>query len=153
MSDPQPQTSSSKAPSAAARYLFIGLIGLVAGIIGTVVILQTVESGKTWQDRYPYATMHLLQAHTAQLGGKVQGNRCTPSDSRPHLEALRVLANDLEPAFPSLGDDARFSEPASAMRATLDRALDNPPRGCEALDQAVKQVAENCKACHQAFRT
>lgn len=152
MSDTKSQATAAK-PSAAARYLFMLLIGLVIGVVGTVMTLNAIESGKSWRDHYPLATMHLLQAHSAQLAAKAKGNRCTVSDSLPHLQALRTLANDLEPAFPGLADDARFSEHSATMRASLDRALANPPGNCESLDQVREQVGESCRSCHQGFRT
>lgn len=153
MSDPQSTAPTTGKPNAAARYLFMLLIGLVIGVVGTVMVLNAIDKGKSWRDRYPYATMHLLQAHSAQLAGKVKGNRCTVSDSLPHLQALRTLANDLEPAFPGLADDARFEEHSATMRSALDRALANPPTSCETLGEAASKVGESCRACHQDFRT
>ena len=153
MADPQSTGNPPAKPNPNARYLFLLLIGLVLGIVGTVMTLQAIESGKSWRDRYPMATMHLLQAHSAQLGAKLDGNRCEVTDSLPHLQALRTLANDLEPAFPSLADDARFAGHAAAMRASLDRALASPPAGCEALKEAASTVGKSCRDCHQDFRT
>lgn len=153
MSDTQPTASTASKPNPAARYLFMLLLGLVIGVIGTVMALRAIDGGKTWQDHYPHATMHLLQAHAAQLGAKVKGNRCSATDSLPHLHALRTLANDLEPAFPGLADDARFADHAAAMRATLDGALASPPLSCEGLGETASKVGESCKACHQDFRT
>ena len=153
MADPQSTGTPPAKPNTNARYLFLLLIGLVLGIVGTVMTLQAIDSGKTWRDRYPMATMHLLQAHSAQMAGKLKGNRCEVTDSLPHLQALRTLANDLEPAFPSLADDSRFADHAAGMRARLDQALANPPAGCEALKEAASSVGESCRACHLDFRT
>lgn len=153
MSDTQPTPPASGKPSPAARYLFMLLLGLVIGVVGTVMALRAIDGSKTWQDHYPYATMHLFQAHAAQLGAKVKGNRCSATDSLPHLQALRTLANDLEPAFPGLADDARFAEHSAAMRATLDRALASPPLSCEGLGETASSIGESCKACHRDFRT
>lgn len=152
MTEPKSHAPAAR-PNAAARYLFMLLIGLVVGVVGTVMTLNAIESGKSWRDRYPLATMHLLQAHSAQLAAKVKGNRCTVSDSLPHLQALRTLANDLEPAFPGLADDARFSEHSASMRASLDGALANPPGDCESLGEVTSKVGESCRSCHQGFRT
>jgi len=153
MADPQSSGTPPAKSNPNARYLFLLLIGLVLGIVGTVMTLQAIESGKSWRDHYPQATMHLLQAHSAQMTGKLKGNRCEVSDSLPHLQALRTLANDLEPAFPGLADDRRFAEHAAGMRATLDRALANPPAGCAALEEAASAVGESCRSCHVDFRT
>lgn len=153
MADPQSTTTPPAKPNTGARYLFLLLIGLVLGIVGTVMTLQAIDSGKTWRDRYPLATMHLLQAHSAQMGGKLKGNRCEATDSLPHLQALRSLANDLEPAFPGLADDSRFADHAANLRASLDRALASPPANCEALKEAASSVGESCRSCHLDFRT
>lgn len=47
----------------------------------------------------------------------METNRCNATDVLPHLQALRMTANDLESAFPDLRDDERFRTAASAMRA------------------------------------
>jgi len=82
----------------------------------------------------------------------MEQNRCNATDVLPHLQALRVSANDLEAAFPDLRDDARFKTAASAMRAAADKAVANPPLTCEGVGAAMKSLGESCKACHQDFR-
>src|SRR3546814_6583259 len=46
------------------------------------------------------------------------------------LALLRVVANDLEPAFGDLGEDTRFAKHASDLRAVLDSTLAAPPLNC-----------------------
>jgi hypothetical protein len=51
-------------------------------------------------------------------------NRCAATDTLPHLQALRTMANDIEPAFPDLRDDARFT----STRATfVQRSMARSP--------------------------
>ena len=63
-----------------------------------------------------------------------------------------TLANDLEPAFGDLREDARFRKHASGLRATLDSTLAAPPLNCAGVSAAIGKVGEACKACHQDFR-
>ncbi|MGJ4729233.1 hypothetical protein [Luteimonas sp. SDU101] len=141
-----------KPPSAASRYLFIFLLGLVIGIVAVVMLLRALESRKTWRDHYPDALMHVLSAQAAQLRDNVGANRCSPTDTLPHLQSLRSLGNDFERAFPGLRDDQRFVQHAAQFRGALDAALAAPAVGCEGVQQAAATVGEACKACHQDYR-
>lgn len=146
---PVPQ---AKPPSQAGRYLFLFLLGLVLGVVAVVMLLRALEARKTWRDHYPAATMHLLSAHSAQLRGKIEANRCNPTDILPHLQSIRSLGNDFEAAFEDLRDDRRFAEHASQFRATLDTALASPPLNCTGAGETASAIGAACKACHQDFR-
>jgi cytochrome c556 len=153
MSNPQPDTShDGKRPANGAKYLILLLVGLVIGVIATVMVLRAVEGRKDWQDHFPEAAMRVMAAHSAQLQISMKGNRCSATDTLPLLQALRTIANDLEPALPGLSDDKRFAEHASRFRATLDAALASPPLNCEGLAETTRKIGEDCKACHQDFR-
>ena len=152
---PQPPPDASaarKPPSAASRYLFVFLLGLVLGIVALVMLMRSLEARKTWRDHYPDAVMHLLSAQTAQLRDNMAANRCSPTDTLPFLQSLRSLGNDFERAFPDLRDDQRFIGHAAQFRATLDAALSAPPVGCEGVQAAAQNIGDACKACHQDFR-
>lgn len=152
MSTPSDASTPRRPPSAASRYLFLFLLGLVVGIVAVVMVLRALEARKTWQDHYPHATMQLMQAHTAQFSATTQANRCAATDTLPHLRAIRQLGNDLEPAFPDLRDDERFAGHAGRLRQTLDAALSSPPLDCAGASRVLEQIGEACKACHQDFR-
>lgn len=158
MSTPQPSATSpgpstpARAPSAASRYLFVFLLGLVIGIVTLVMVLRAFDGRKTWQDRYPVATMQLMSAHGAQLRQKLDANRCAATDALPHLQALRLLGNDLDPAFADLRENTRFAAHTGRFRATLDATLASPPMACEGLEAALDRIGEDCKACHADFR-
>ena len=139
----------NRRPSNASRYLFLLILGLVLGAVATVMALRALEQRK---DHFPEALMHVQQWHMGQLKGDMEQNRCNATDVLPHLQALRLSANDLEAAFPDLRDDARFKTAASAMRAAADKAVANPPLTCEGVGAAMKSLGESCKACHQDFR-
>ncbi|KIQ96661.1 hypothetical protein [Lysobacter sp. A03] len=154
MNNPQPETpyGDHKPHGNGAKYIILILVGLAIGVLATVMLLRALEGRKTWQDHFPGAAMHMMAAHAAQLGGNIKANRCSPSDSVPHLQTLRVVSNDLEPAFPGLADDARFAGHAGDLRATLDAALASPAENCETLVATAGKIGENCDACHQDFR-
>jgi hypothetical protein len=141
-----------KPPSAAARYLFVLVLGLVLGAMAVVMLLRTLEARRTWQDHYPEAAMHLLSAHSAQLRDALAANRCAATDVLPHLQALRTLGNDLEPAFADLRDDKRFATHAGKFRGTIDDALASPPLNCAGLKATTEAIGADCKACHRDFR-
>ena len=139
----------NRRPSNAGRYLFLLILGLVLGVVATVMAMRALEQRK---DHFPEALMHVQQWHMGQLKGDMEQNRCNATDVLPHLQALRLSANDLEAAFPDLRDDARFKTAASAMRAAADKAVANPPLTCEGVGAAMKSLGESCKDCHQDFR-
>jgi cytochrome c556 len=139
----------NRRPSNFGRYLFLLLLGLVLGGIGTVMALRSIEARK---DPFPEALMHVQQWHMGQLKADMEQNRCNATDVIPHLQALRMTANDLDAAFPDLRDDQRFTTASSAMRATMDKAVANPPLTCEGVGAAMKEIGESCKGCHQDFR-
>lgn len=141
-----PATSRS---SAATRYLFLFLLGLAVGAVATVMAMRAIDART---DHYPQSVMRVMDAHADALKANIQQNRCTATDTLPQLQALRTLANDVEPAFGDLREDARFAKHASQLRATLDDALANPPLNCDGVGTALNHVGEACKACHQDFR-
>lgn len=142
-------TTAPARKSHATRYLFLFLLGLVIGAIGTVMALRAIDARR---DHFHEAVMHVQGWHTARLKAGIDSNRCAATDALPHLQALRTMANDLEPAFPDLADDERFAGHASELRARLDAAIAAPPGDCAALGETLGGIGEACKACHQDFR-
>ena len=145
MSDIDP----NRKPSNAGRYLFLLILGLVLGAIATVMVMRALNERK---DHFPDALMHVQQWHMGQLKADMEQNRCNATDVLPHLQALRMTANDLDAAFPELRDDQRFTAASTAMRATMDKAVSAPPLTCEGVGAAMKEIGESCKGCHQYFR-
>jgi len=145
MSTPDPATQKNNA----GRYLFLLILGLVVGVIATVMALRALEARK---DHFPGALMEVQGWHMGQLKSAMEQNRCSASDVVPHLQALRMTANDLEPAFPDLRDDERFKTAAAAMRGAVDKAINAPPLSCESLAGTMKAVGDTCKGCHRDFK-
>lgn len=148
MSDPK-GTSGPARHGNGARYMFLFLLGLVLGVVATVMVLRAWSAR---QDPFPQSVMNVQQWHMGQLRNLVEQNRCNATDSLPHLRSLRVLTNDVEPAFPDLRDDARFAQHASQLRARLDQLLVSPPVDCPGISSAMQAIGETCKGCHQDFR-
>ncbi|MBN7136311.1 hypothetical protein A7A76_16335 [Lysobacter enzymogenes] len=149
MSDTQPTAAAPKRKGNGSKYLFLFLIGLVGGIVATVMAMNALNQRK---DHFPDSVMHVQAWHLGELGGKVKQNRCAATDTLPHIKTLRTMADDLDPAFPGLKDDPRFSQHSAKMRAALDNALANPPVSCAGVTTVAEQIGEACKACHQDFR-
>src|SRR3546814_3848653 len=104
------------------------------------------------KDHFHESVMHVMDAHLGALGDNVEQNRCTATDTLPHLQTLRTMANDIEPAFGDLREDARFAGHASDLRASLDGVLSSPPLACAGVEAALKKVGADGRACHQDFR-
>ncbi len=135
-------------PSAASRYLFLFLLGLIVGGIATVVVMRALQAR---QDPFPHALMHVMGKQSGMLRQNLDQTRCGLTDTLPRLQTLRFLGNDLELGFPGLKDDARFTQHASGFRAALDGALADTPQDCQGLTTTLAKVHDSCKACHQDF--
>lgn len=148
MSEPQPTRHDPKHGNG-ARYLALLLLGLVIGAVCTVMAMRAIQARS---DPFPHSVMHVQGWHLGKLQAAVEQNRCAGTDSLPHLQALRVMANDVDPAFPGLRDDQRFIDASSQLRGALDTALAAPPGNCAALGETANAIGQACKACHQDFR-
>jgi hypothetical protein len=134
---------------AGARYFFLFLVGLLVGAVGVVMAMRALDARK---DHFPESVMQVQQWHMGKLKANIDQNRCNATDTLPHLQALRTMADDIEPAFPDLTDDARFTKAASDLRAAIDQARANPPLNCAGVGAVMKDIGGACKACHQDFR-
>lgn len=141
--------SPPRPPSSAYRYLFVLALGLLIGLIATVMVGRALQARR---DPFPDSLMQVMQRQSQLLQQAQQQNRCSLADSVPRLQKLRLLSNDLDLAFPGLKDSAQFQQHASQYRAGLNAALATPPADCTALAQVVQTLQADCRACHQDFR-
>ena len=141
--------SPPRRPSTAQRYLFVLCLGLLIGLVATVMVGRALQARR---DPFPDSLMQVMQRQSQLLQQAQQQNRCSLADSVPRLQALRLLSNDLDLAFPGLKDNAQFQQHASQLRGNLNAALASPPSDCKALAQVVEAVQADCRACHQDFR-
>ncbi|AVJ33812.1 cytochrome c [Stenotrophomonas indicatrix] len=141
--------SPPRRPSTAYRYLFVLGLGLLIGLIATVMVGRALQARR---DPFPDSLMQVMQRQADLLQQAQQQNRCSLADSVPRLQVLRLLSNDLDQAFPGLKDSRQFQQHASQYRADLNAALASPPIDCNALAQQVQALQDDCRACHQDFR-
>ena len=141
--------SPSPGQTTAYRYLFVLALGLLIGLVATVMVGRALQARR---DPFPDSLMQVMQRQSHLLQQAQQQNRCSLADSVPRLQALRLLSNDLDLAFPHLQHDRRFQAHASAYRGRLNDALAAPPADCTALATLVQAVQDDCRACHQDFR-
>ena len=130
------------------RNVILIVLGLAIGVIGTAMAMNALNRG-------PHMTKSVMQVmdyHLDGLHATSAANRCAVSDTLPHLQAMRMVANDIEPIFASTITDPKFKQHASDLRARLDALLATPPADCAAVGAAIKRIGDTCKACHQDFK-
>lgn len=131
------------------RNVVLIALGLAIGVIGTAMAMNALNRG-------PHMTKSVMQVMDYHLDGlqtTSEANRCAVSDTLPHLQAMRMVSNDIELVFASTITDPRFKQRASDLRAHLDALLATPPADCAAVGAAMKRIGGACKACHQDFRS
>jgi hypothetical protein len=130
------------------RYAILIVLGLIVGIIGTVMAMNALHSGPN----YPHALMAMQSFHMDALDSNIKQNHCAVTDNLPHLQTLRALSNDIEPIFLPVEKEQDFRQKASNLRASIDTVLAAPPANCPALSAAETKIGHECKACHDEFR-
>lgn len=125
------------------------LLGLIIGIIGTSMASNALRQGSA----FPHGVMAVTAHHLGAARDAVAAGKCARSDTEAHFRAVRVLADDIEPAFvPTGGDDALFARYAAQLREKADAALARSDDACPSLTEAVGGIGDACKACHRDFR-
>lgn len=130
------------------RYAFLIVLGLAIGIVGTVMAMNARESGP----HLPQSVMALQVFHMRGLNTNIKQNHCAVTDNLPHLQTLRALSNDIEPAFLPVENEQDFRQKASNLRASIDAVLAAPPADCAALGAALTRISHECKGCHDEFK-
>ena len=97
--------------------------------------------------------MAVMGQQMKALDSSMKANHCAPTDLTPRLQTLRLVANDIEPAF------------AGHARRAAVRPLRQRParrRGCRAAgpagqlrgrQAALTSLGKACDSCHRDFRT
>ncbi len=130
------------------RYAILLVLGLVIGIIGTVMTMGAMHRGPRLSEN----VMHLTAFHMDGLEKNIKENRCAVTDNVPHLQTMRALSNDLEPAFLPIDNEQDFRQKAGSFRAALDSLLASPPADCPSVGAAMTRLSHECKSCHDEFR-
>jgi hypothetical protein len=124
------------------------LVGLAVGAICTVIAVNAMYRGTS----YPSAVMAMLGQQMKALDQSVKASRCASTDLTPRLQTLRFIANDLEPAFVDMQDEAQFGRYSSDLRAAADQALMAPPSNCKAAAAAISNLDKACDSCHRDYK-
>ncbi|PPT50817.1 hypothetical protein [Xanthomonas arboricola] len=140
---PAPPTEQSRA----SRYAFLLVLGILIGLVCTVMVARVLQARR---NPVPDSLMQVMAYQLRGLQADTDGG-CNPIRQRARLQSLRLLADELEPAFPDIGEDRRFGEHASALRTVLDQAQRTPPADCAALAAVRPQINDACEACHRDF--
>jgi cytochrome c556 len=132
------------------RYILMILIGIALGAFGTVAVLNALRAGTA----FPRGVMAVSGHHMAGMRDAVLASPCQPQQVTRRLQALRMLADDIEPAFlPDGMTDPTFSRYAGDLRTRLDAALARVPAAeCRDLSIELGNVNDACKACHRDYR-
>ncbi|KLD71484.1 hypothetical protein [Xanthomonas pisi] len=136
--------------SRAARYAFMLVLGVLIGLITTVMVARALQARR---DPLPDSLMQVLDYQLRALQPP-PGEACVPAQQQARLQSLRLLADELEPAFAQTGEDRRFGEHAQALRVALAQAQAqrSAPSSCAAFVPIKRQISETCQACHRDFR-
>ncbi|MBB4129457.1 MULTISPECIES: hypothetical protein [unclassified Xanthomonas] len=134
--------------SRATRYAFMLVLGLLIGLVTTVMVARVLQARR---DPVPDSLMQVM-AYQLRALQPATSSACKPPTQRARLQSLRLLADELEPAFPNIGEDRRFIAHAQALRAVLEQAQQTPLTDCAATAGEKNRISEACEACHREFR-
>ena len=130
------------------RLIVLFLIGLAVGALGTLAAVNALNRHTPWQK----ATMAVIGHQMKGIDENVKASRCASADVMPRLQTLRLVANDIEPAFADEIKDPQFNRYAADLRAAADAALATPPASCKVASQALSSLGKACDNCHRDFR-
>jgi hypothetical protein len=128
--------------------LVLFVVGLLVGVVFTVILVNTLNRGTS----YPKAVMSVMGQQMKAMDRSIKQSRCASTDLTPRLQTLRFVANDIEPAFADMHDEAQFGRYASDLRAAADSALMTPPASCSAATATLKNLSKACDSCHRDYK-
>lgn len=130
------------------RALVLFLVGLAVGALCTLIAVNAMHRGTAWHS----AVMSEMGHQMKSLDSNIKASRCASTDLTPRLQTLRFVANDIEPAFPDMKDEAQFGRYAADLRAAADAALMTPPASCAAATAALSNLDKACDSCHRDYK-
>ncbi|MEO8161185.1 MAG: hypothetical protein ABI588_07180 [Arenimonas sp.] len=130
------------------RSLVLLVVGLVVGALLTLIGINALHRGTAW----PNAVMAEMGQQMKAMDQNVKANHCAATDISPRLQTLRLVANDIEPAFAGEQDDPQFGRYAADLRAAADAALVAPPASCDAAKAILSNLGKACDSCHRDFK-
>lgn len=130
------------------RLIVLFLVGLVVGAAGAVLAVNAINRGP----HFDKAIMTVMSQQMKAMDRSIKANRCSAADLTPRLQTLRFVANDIEPAFTDMQDEAQFGRYAGDLRAAADAGLQATPTSCAAAGATVTRLDKACDACHRDYR-
>jgi hypothetical protein len=135
--------------SAALKALVVLCVGLLAGAMLALFYANLDRA----RGAYPRGVMAAMQHHYDALRAELRGPQCAAPASLASLRRLRLLGDEIEPAFivprqPGAG----FEQRNRRLLGSLDAAIASPPADCQALNTVVKEIGDHCEACHAEHR-
>lgn len=130
------------------RYFAMLLVGLFIGSLGAVAGLSALRQGTPYND----ALMSMMRHQVVALQAAHENNQCTPEEISRRFSLMAAAASEIDAAFLPVGDDARFRELSGNLRDALVQVQAGPITTCPALKQAMGDVGQHCKGCHDVFR-
>ena len=147
MNEPMPQRKSG---NAFAKYFFMLLLGAAIGAFGAVYAINALQNNP--EEKFRHGVMNTFGWNMGALKKNVAEAKCAASDSIPRIQAINVMARDLEAAFPKLADDAAFVKAATDLRTASNNALMAAPQTCEGVQEAMRNMGMACESCHKSFK-
>ena len=129
------------------RLLALFLLGIAIGVAGTVTLMNTLARKSAYQD----GVMTVMGQQMKSLNKNIKANHCAPADLTTQLQTLRLLANNIEPAFEAMQGDAQFGRYASDLRAAADASLATPLTSCALASAAFDKIDKACDSCHRDY--
>lgn len=132
------------------RVIGLLLLGLVIGAVASITMMNALGKATA----FPRGVMAVQGYHMGALREAVTAEPCDPVRADHHLQALRILTGDIEPAFlPDGQQDEVFSRYAREMAGRIDTARAGLPQAdCAALEISLGDVGDSCKACHRDYK-
>ena len=143
-------TSPPRNGNSFGKYFFMMLLGLVIGAFGAVYALNALNSNP--QSQYQHGIMHVMGHNMGQLKQNVAATKCNASDTIPRVQAINMMARDIEGAFPKVADDAAFVKAAGDLRTATNNVLSAPPQTCDGVNQSMREIGLACEGCHSKFK-
>lgn len=142
--------SEPKSGNAFAKYFFMLILGGVIGAFGAVYALNALHSNP--EAKFRDGMMSTFGWNMGQLKKNVAEAKCTPTDTIPRIQAINVMARDLEAAFPKLADEPEFVKQATNLRTASNNALMAPPQTCDGVSEAMRNMGMACESCHKSYK-
>ena len=127
------------------------LVCLIGGALIGALVAVTIANVLGQRNAYPRALMDVMQHDLGRARDLVHANQCTTPDANATAGHLKLISNDIEPAFLAPGaHDRVFSQYASDLRDAV--AAFAAAQDCPARTEALTKIGHACDACHRDYK-